>query len=76
MPGWSPPSVPRTALVTAAVLYAVVLVYLVLIRGTILLGLFPGLVAVVLYVVWRFLVALEAIADGVHRIADEHEREG
>ena len=76
MPGWSPPSVPRTALVTAAVLYAVVLVYLVLIRGTILLGLFPGVVAVVLYVVWRFLVALEAIADGVHRIADQHEREG
>ena len=76
MPGWSPPSVPRTALVTAAVLYAVVLVYLVLIRGTILLGLFPGLVAVVLYVVWRFLAALEAVADGVHRIADEHEREG
>ena len=71
MTGWSPPSIPRRWLALVATLYAVVLAYAVLIQGSFLLGALPGVVAVATYVLWRFLVALEAIADGVHRIADD-----
>jgi O-antigen ligase len=73
MSGWSPPSLPRALLVGTAVVWLVLLAYAILIQGRILLGVLPGLGLVVLYVLWRFLVALEAIADGVHRIADQGE---
>ena len=75
MSGWSPPSVPRPWLIGIALLYVPVLGYTILVQGSILLGLLPGLVLLAAYVLWRFLVALEAIADGVHRIADQRERE-
>jgi hypothetical protein len=75
MSGWSPPSPPRAVLAGAAVVCAVFFLYMVLIQVEILLGVLPGVVLVATYVLWRFLVALEAIADGVHRIADSRESE-
>ena len=74
MTGWSPPSPPRALLAGAAVVWLVLLAYAILIQGSILIGLLPGVLVVATYVIWRFLVALEAIADGVHRIADQRER--
>lgn len=75
MAGWSPPSPSQLVLATVALLGVAVLAYSVLIQGAVLIGLFPLALVVGGYVVWRFLVALEAIADGVHRIADQRERE-
>jgi len=76
MTGWSPPSPPAALVAGVAVLALAWLVYAVLVQGSFLLGLLPVLVLAALYVLWRFLVALEAVADGLHRIADEDEREG
>lgn len=73
MSGWSPPSLLRERIVVLAVLYVSILLYAVLIRGAFLVAFLPGAVLVAGYVVWRFLVALESIADGVHRIADERQ---
>lgn len=73
MSGWSPPSPPVALLAGTTAVWLVLLVYAALVQGSILLGLLPGLGLAVLYVLWRFLVALEAIADGVHRIADARE---
>ncbi|WP_415380335.1 hypothetical protein [Halosimplex sp. TS25] len=55
--------------------YAVVLAYAVFVQGSALLGLFPGLVVAGAYFLWRLLAALEAIADGVHRLADQRDRD-
>jgi CHASE2 domain-containing sensor protein len=75
MANWSPPSLPRRWLAAAAVLSVLVLVYSVLILGQFLLGLLPTLLLGVLYVLWRFLAAVEAIADAQQRLADQRERE-
>ena len=75
MSGWSPPAPPRALLAGTAVVWAVFFAYMVLIQASVLLGLLPGVLVVTTYVLWRFLVALEAIADGVHRIADQRERD-
>jgi hypothetical protein len=75
MTGWVPPSIPRRWLAAIVAVYAVVLAYAVLIQGSFLLGALPGVVVAATYVLWRFLVALEAIADGVHRIADGRDGE-
>jgi hypothetical protein len=75
MANWSPPSVPRTWLVVAAVLYVLLLAYSVLVLGQLLLGVLPGLLFVGLYVLWRFLTAIEAIADAQQRIARQREQE-
>jgi hypothetical protein len=39
-----------------------------------LLVVVPGLLAAALYLAWRFLVAVEAIADALQRIADRREQ--
>ena len=73
MSGWSPPA-PSNALVSGiGVVLLLWLAYAVLIQASVLLGLLPGVFVVAAYVLWRFLVAIEAIADGVHRIADSRE---
>jgi predicted tellurium resistance membrane protein TerC len=76
MADWSPPTVPRAWLVTAVVLYAVVIAYGVLIAGQFLLTVFPGLLVVGLYLLWRFVVAVEAIADAQQRLANHHTGAG
>jgi len=74
MAGWSPPSPSQRVVAGVAIAYAVVLADMILIWGTILLGVVVGLVLVVAYFLWRLLVAVEAVADGVHRIAAERDR--
>jgi hypothetical protein len=34
----------------------------------------PGVLLIGAYLLWRIMAAVEAIADGVQRIADEQER--
>jgi hypothetical protein len=75
MASWSPPSIPQQWLVAAAVLYVLLFGYSVLVVGQVLLGILPGIVLAVLYVSWRFLAAVEAIADAQQRIARQRERE-
>ena len=76
MSDWSPPSIPREWLAGIAVLYAVLLAYsLVVVQEVLLFGLFPGMALASLYLLWRFLVAVEAIADALQRIAHEREKE-
>jgi fatty acid desaturase len=75
MANWSPPSVPRRWLAAAAAFSLLVFVYAVLILGQFLLGVLPTLLLGVLYVLWRFLAAVEAIADAQQRLADQRERE-
>jgi hypothetical protein len=75
MTNWSPPSLPRRWLAVAAALYALVIAYSVVVLGQLLLGVLPGLLFVSLYVSWRALAAVEAIADAQQRIAHQREQE-
>jgi len=76
MPGWSPPSVPREWLVGIGVAYAALFGYGLLVAQQILLfGLFPAVFLVSVYFLWRFLAAVEAIADALQRLARQRERE-
>lgn len=74
MSDWSPPSVPRAWLGVALVLYVLFTAYSVVIAGRVLLTVFPGLALLSLYLLWRFIVAVEAIADAQQRLADSRER--
>ena len=76
MSDWSPPSVPRHWLIGIGVLYVLLAVYSVLVVQQILLGVVvPGMVIVSVYITGRFLVAVEAIADALQRIADQREED-
>lgn len=72
----SPPAVPQNWLLAAGVLFAVWLAYSFVVIQEILLGALPLVAFAALYLGWRFLVAVEAIADGLQRIADQKERDG
>ena len=52
-----------------------ILAFSVFIEGALLLGLLPVFALVSVYLLWRFLRAVEAIADALQRIARERERE-
>ncbi|MBP1986458.1 hypothetical protein [Halolamina salifodinae] len=52
-----------------------ILVYAILALGNPLVGLFPAFAALVCYVGWRFLLAVEEMADGLQRLAAARERE-
>lgn len=73
MAGWSPPQVPREWLLGIGLVYVAFLAYSVLIAQQILFGVYIGVVAVSLYLGWRFLRAIEAIADALQRIARQRE---
>lgn len=75
MSHWSPPSLPRPWLAATGVLYALVLAYSLLVIQQLLVGVLFGLVPVSLYLLWRFLAAVEAIADALQRIAAAFEHE-
>ncbi|MFB6152053.1 MAG: hypothetical protein ABEJ40_09640 [Haloarculaceae archaeon] len=75
MSGWSPPSLPRAWLVGLGVLFALFFGYSLLVQSTVLLALVPAVVVGAAYYLWRLLVAVEATADAVHRLADRGERE-
>ena len=73
MSDWSPPAVRRSWLVGFGVVYLLVLAYSMVIAGQILLGLLIGVAFGLLYLGWRFLAAIEAIADALQRIARHQE---
>lgn len=74
MRSWSPPSLPRGLLSVIAGGYLFVAAYAVVIAQQLLLGVVvPGVVLLGSYLLWRFLRAVEAIADALQRIADAYE---
>lgn len=76
MTEWSPPSIPVPVLAVLLLGYLALLAYgVVVVQQVLLFGVIPGVLLATLYVVWRFLAAIEAIADALQRIAAEHERE-
>jgi len=73
MTGWSPPTISRQWLIGIGTVYALLLAYVVLVLGELLVGLVPAFAFLSLYFAWRFLLAVEAIADALQRIARERE---
>jgi hypothetical protein len=57
------------------VLYALLLAYSIVIAGRLLLGVLPGLILLVIYLLWRLVVAVEAIADAQQRMVDHDDDE-
>jgi hypothetical protein len=68
--GWSPPALSRRQLAAVGLLIAVSVVYSVFVAAQLLLVLGPAVLLVTLYFAWRLLLAVEAIADALQRIAD------
>ena len=58
------------------VFYIAFLAYSLVIAGQLLLGVFPAFIIVFLYIIWRLLAAVEAIADAQQRIASQQEENG
>ena len=75
MSDWSPASIPSRWLGLLVLLYVLLLGYSVLIIHQPLILICFGMLFVSLYLLWRFLVAVEAIAGALQRIADSRERE-
>ncbi|SDY40325.1 hypothetical protein [Halopenitus persicus] len=71
----SPPPNSRRWLPVIALLSVLIIGYALIIAGQILLGLIPVLGLVLLYLVWRFVVAVEEIADAHQRLAAHQERQ-
>lgn len=75
MSAWSPPPIPTEWVVLGIGAYVLLLGYAAIVVQEIFLGLVPGIVVVGLYILLRFLAAVEAIAEALQRIADEREVE-
>lgn len=75
MADYSPPSFSRKWFVGIVLLYVLLLAYSVLIVQQLLLGIIPGIAIGFFYLVWRFLVAVEAIADALQRLAQQREQD-
>ena len=74
MSGWSPPSLSRRTVAAIATGYVLIAAYSLVIAAQLLLGVvLPGVVLLGSYLLWRFLRAVEAIADALQRIADAQE---
>ncbi len=74
MSGWSPPSLSRRTVAAIATGYVLIAAYSLVITAQLLLGvILPGVVLLGSYLLWRFLRAVEAIADALQRIADARE---
>ena len=71
----SPPPNSQRWLPVIALLSVLIIGYALIIAGQILLGLLPVLGLVLLYLVWRFVLAIEAIADAHQRLAAHRERQ-
>jgi hypothetical protein len=69
MSGWSPPTLSRGQLAGIIVGLLAVAAYSVVIIGQLLLVVIPAVAVVVVYLIWRFVRAVEAIADAQQRRA-------
>lgn len=74
MSGWSPPSLSREWRIGIALFYVFLFVYFLIFLQRLLTGIFVGSLIGLCYIVWRFLIATEAIADALHRIAHQREQ--
>jgi membrane protein implicated in regulation of membrane protease activity len=70
MSGWSPLRPSNGQIAGIVLVVVLIFAYSTIIAQQLLLGLFPALIIFVLYLVWRFLKAIEACADALQRIAD------
>lgn len=75
MSEWTPRQPSQLAVIGLSICYLLVLAYSVIIAGQLLLGVLIGAVFGVVYLGWRFLVAVEAIADALQRLARQREQE-
>lgn len=69
MSDWSPPTLSRGQLAGIVVGLLAVAAYSLVIVGQLLLVIVPAIAVVAAYLVWRFVVAVEAIADALQRLA-------
>lgn len=65
----SPPTLSRGQLAGIVVGLLAVAAYSLVIAQQLLLVIFPAVAVVVVYLAWRFVVAVEAIADALQRLA-------
>lgn len=76
MAGWSPPSPSPIVTKLLLAVWLLFLGYALVAMQNVLVGVLPGLIGIGGYYAWRLLVAVEATADGVHRLADEGQEPG
>ena len=69
MSDWSPPTLSRGQLAGIVVGLLAVAAYSLVIVQQLLLVIVPAVAVVVAYLVWRFVVAVEAIDDALQRLA-------
>jgi hypothetical protein len=69
MSDWSPPTLSRGQLAGIVVGLLAVAAYSLVIVQQLLLVIVPAVAVAVAYLVWRFVVAVEAIADALQRLA-------
>lgn len=73
MSGWSPPRLRREQALAIVGSFALVALYAVVIARQILPVVLLAVAALGVYLGWRFLRAVEAIADAHQRLADTRE---
>lgn len=73
MTGWSPPTLSRGQIAGIIVGLLAVAAYSVVIVGQLLLVVLPAAAVVVVYLIWRFVRAVEAIADAQQRRAADSD---
>lgn len=76
MSGWSPPTLSRKWLVGICLFYILLFGYALIFLQELLLGVVVGVLVGSLYILWRVLVAVEAIADALQRLAHQREQDG
>jgi hypothetical protein len=75
MSDWSPPTLSRGQLAGIVVTLLAATAYSLVIVQQLLLVVVPAAALVAVYLTWRFIVAVEAIADALQRIADHKTEE-
>ena len=71
MSGYSSPTLSRGQLTGVVIGVLAVAVYSLVIAGQLLLVVYPAAVVIVLYFAWRFVRAVEVIADAQQRLAGD-----
>jgi hypothetical protein len=75
MSDWSPPTLSRGQLAGIVVTLLAAAAYSLVIAQQLLLVVVPAAALLAVYLTWRFIVAVEAIADALQRIADHKTEE-
>ena len=75
MSDWSPPTLSRGQLAGIVVTLLAAAAYSLVIAQQLLLVVVPAAALLAVYLTWRFIIAVEAIADALQRIADHKTEE-